>query len=137
MLRYLLDTNVLAEPLKPKPNSAVMKRLKKHSGKLAIATPVWHELWYGCLRLASGKRKRQLETYLVDVLQASLPILAYTPAAARWHASQRARLASKGRTPAFVDGQIASIAAENNLTLVTHNIADFRLFAELRVTDWT
>jgi tRNA(fMet)-specific endonuclease VapC len=39
--------------------------------------------------------------------------------------------------PPFADGQIASIAATRDLTLVTANVADFERFEGLRVEDWT
>jgi tRNA(fMet)-specific endonuclease VapC len=50
--------------------------------------------------------------------------------------AQRARLVSTERTPPFIDGQIAAVAATNGLTLVTANTADFQHFAGLHVIDW-
>ncbi len=41
-----------------------------------------------------------------------------------------------GRTPPFVDGQIAAIAHSQGLTLVTANTEDFRYFDELELADW-
>ena len=38
-----------------------------------------------------------------------------------------------GRTPAFVDGQIAAVAAVNDLTVVTLNPRQFRPFQSLAV----
>jgi len=57
--------------------------------------------------------------------------------AAAWHARERARLANMGRMPPFVDGQIAAIAATNELVLVTANPKDFQAFRGLVVADWT
>ena len=48
--------------------------------------------------------------------------------AALWHAEERARLTAQGRTPSYVDGQIAAIAKTNDLTLVTRNTSDFVRF---------
>ena len=134
---FLLDTNVLAEPLKPVPNPGVMRRLGQSEGRMAIPAPVWHEMWFGCARLAEGKRRGAIEAYLSDVLRRALPILAYSARAAEWHAHERSRLAGRGQTPSFVDGQIASIAVENGLTLVTRNVSDFKAFRDLRVVDWS
>lgn len=134
---FLLDTNVLAEPLKPTPNPGVMRRLKQFDGRMAIPAPVWHEIWFGCARLPEGKRRRAIEAYINDVLRPTLTVLAYSPAAAEWHARERVRLTDKGQPPSFVDGQIASIAVENGLTLVTRNTSDFKWFHDLRVVDWS
>ena len=71
-----------------------------------------------------------------DVVLESFPILDYGWNAADWHARERARLVSAGRTPPFVDGQIAAIAHANGLVLVTSNTKDFRAFDGLRVESW-
>ena len=65
-----------------------------------------------------------------------MQILPYDTAAAEWHATERARLIGLGRTPPFVDSQIAAIAYTQGLVLVTANIAHFREFAALEVEDW-
>lgn len=41
-----------------------------------------------------------------------------------------------GVVPSFADGQIAAIAAVNDLTLVTANTAHFANFAGLEVANW-
>ena len=46
-----------------------------------------------------------------------LPVFNYDRDASEWHARERARLAKIGKTPAFADGQIGSIANVNNLIL--------------------
>ena len=136
MLRYLLDTNVISEPLRPQPNARTLARLRQHQGKVAIATVVWHELWYGCERLPPSARRNAIEHYLVQVVAATLPILPYDEPAALWQARERARLVALGRTPPFADGQIAAIAHTNQLILVTFNTADYADFAGLSIEDW-
>ena len=77
-----------------------------------------------------------MELFLEEVVAKQLPILPYDEQAARWHALERARLSLTGRTPSFVDGQIAAIAVTNGLTLVTRNSNDFQFFSGLTVEDW-
>jgi tRNA(fMet)-specific endonuclease VapC len=134
--RYLLDANVLSEPLRPIPNPGVLHRLGQHDQAIATAAPAWHELVFGAQRLPASRKRSALERYLDEVVRATMPILAYDVAAAGWHAAERARLGALGRTPPFVDGQIAAIARTNGLVLVTANVNDFRDFAELDVEDW-
>ena len=53
--RYLLDTNILSEPLKPQPDSSVMKQIERHHHEVATAAVVWHELVTVCPFHANGK----------------------------------------------------------------------------------
>src|SRR5262249_41496882 len=135
-LRFLLDTNILSEPLRARPEAKVMERLKQHEREICTTTIVWHELRYGAVRLPEGARKQLIERYLDEVVGLTLPLLPYDSNAAAWHADERSRLEKKGRTPPFVDGMIASVAAVHGLKLVTHNIADYESFRDLDVVDW-
>lgn len=135
-MKYLLDTNVLSEPLRPRPDDRILSMLRRHRTEAAVAAPVWHELRFGCERLPRSRRRRQIEAYLVEVVAATLPILPYDREAAAWHATERVRLVKKGRPPPFVDGQIAAIAVVNGLTLVTSNAKDFGRFRDLDVVSW-
>lgn len=136
-LRFLLDTSVVSAPVAKRPPADVIKRLEGHGHESAIAAPVWHELTYGCSCLPAGKRRDAIDTYLQDVVKASFPILPYDEAAAHWHGRERARLEALGRTVPFIDGQIASIAQVNGLTLVTFNVKDFARFKDLSTTNWS
>ncbi len=136
MAAFLLDTNVVSEPLLPRPNPQVLERLTAHQTEIAIASIVWHELWYGCDRLPPSVKRTAIETYLREVVGRTIPILAYDQRAAAWHAFERARLAQIGRPPPFADGQIAATAAVNGLILVTFNRGDYEGFEGLQVEDW-
>jgi tRNA(fMet)-specific endonuclease VapC len=113
-----------------------MARFQQHQDAIALASVVWHELWFGCLRLPVSTRRAAIEHYLREVIGANVPILPYTPRAAQWHAEERARLVTIGRTPPFIDGQIAAIAQTNQLILVTFNTADYADFDGLSIEDW-
>ena len=136
-MRYLLDTNVVSEPLRPKPSPSVIRRLNEIDDDAAIGAPVWHELRFGCARLPPSRRRERFEHYIDTVVLANFPVLEYDREAADWHALERARLSASGRTPPFVDGQIAAIAYVNDMILVTTNIRDFEGFDGLRVEGWS
>ena len=77
------------------------------------------------------KTNDYLESVLVE-----FPILPYTEAAAKWQGETAAHLQQLGKTPPFVDAQIAAIAKTNNLILVTRNVDDFKNFTDLSIENW-
>ena len=135
MLRYLLDTNVVSQPMMKTPSASVMRKLTSMADECAIAAPVWHELQFGCRRMPAGKRRDALQDYLADVVSA-FEILPYDDLAAKLHAIERVRLELLGTTVPFVDGQIAAIAQINELVLVTDNVRDFAPFKAVSVENW-
>lgn len=136
MMRFLLDTNTLSEPLKTKPNGNVLLRLKQYRNEFAFATVTWHELWFGCHLLPLSQKRTIIEAYLSELLNDAIPILPYDLQAASWHASERSRLVALGQTPPFADGQIAAVAAVNGLILVTRNVADYTRYRGLIIENW-
>lgn len=136
MSRYLVDTNVISEPLRPAPNPKILERLESYQDQLSTAAVVWHELLFGCYRLPASEKRAALEEYLERVVAASFEILPYDETAARWHAAERASLAASGRTPPFADGQIAAVARTNDLILVTLNVSDYAGFRDLQIENW-
>ncbi len=135
-IRYLLDTNVLSEPIKSHPDAQTLESLSEHDGELATCSVVWHELCFGVARLVTSKKRRAIEAYLEEAVRNILPILPYDQEAAAWHARERARLSKRGRPPSAADGQIAAIASVNDLVVVTANVKDFRRFKDLAVENW-
>jgi len=135
-MKYLLDTNILSEPLKTRPDPAVMEGLQQHQHHIATATIVLHELYFGCYQLPPSRKKETIKTYIDEVISATLPVYSYNEEAAEWHARERARLQAIGKMPPFVDGQIAAIAHVNDLTLVTRNITDFLSFSDVQIQSW-
>ena len=135
-VRFLLDTNVLSEPLKPQPNALVTERWAQNAGALATASVVYHELEFGCLAMPDSRRKQAITTYITESVRDTFVIFPYDLEAARWHASERARLRKIGKTPPYFDSQIAAIAAANQLILVTRNTKDFESFQGLELENW-
>ena len=137
MVKYLLDTGVISEPLKSRPSEGIMRRLREYEGEVAIPALVWHELRFGSSRLTHLRHREVIARYIEEVVLASFPILDYDQKAADWHARERARLTGMGQAPSFVVGQIAAIAYVNKMILVTSNPTDFRAFKGLQVRNWS
>lgn len=132
MIRYLLDTNIVSEPVKPDPSQTVLTRLRERSGEVALPSVAWHELIYGAERMNRGRRRSYLFEYMREVVRPSMPILPYDAAAAQWHGQARAALERRGLSTSFADGQIAGIAGAEDFTVVTKNTSDFEPFANLK-----
>jgi tRNA(fMet)-specific endonuclease VapC len=135
-LRFLLDTNILSEPLKLEPNAAVIEQMERYQSEVAITSVTWHEIWFGCYRLPASKKRQRIEQYLRDIVEPDVPILPYGAEPALWFAQERSRLVSLGRTPSFADGQIAAIAYTHNLILITNNVSDYTDFQNLQIENW-
>ena len=135
MVKVLLDTNAIAEAVRPRPNAGFVKKLQANEAKVAIASVTLHEALFGVERLPDGKRKELLRAYMRDVVS-RMPVIAYDGITAELHARERARLEVAGRPMPYADGQIAAIAVQHSLTLVTANVRDFRQVEGLRVEDW-
>ena len=82
-LRYLLDSNILSEPSRPRPDAGVQSRLQSHRHEVCTAAPILHELHFGLARMPQGARKQQLTRYLDQVLRQLPAILPYDREAAR------------------------------------------------------
>jgi tRNA(fMet)-specific endonuclease VapC len=135
-VRYLLDTNILSEPTRKAPHPGVIAGLSRHQTDACTAAPVLHELTFGIRCMVPGRKREQLTDYLSRLLEVPMAVLPYDLKAAQWHALERARLEAAGLTPAFVDGQIAAIAAVNGLALVTRNVGQFQVFGGLEIENW-
>jgi tRNA(fMet)-specific endonuclease VapC len=136
-LKYLLDATTLSEPLKPRPRRGILRKLSTHEDEIALSSIAWHELRNGCARLPLSPKREAIESYLLDVVSASFPILEYDRSAAEWHALERARLTASGKKPSFAAGQVAAIAYVNDLVLVSADRTQFKGFKGIRIQSWS
>ena len=127
MSGFLLDTNVVSELVKPKPDANVVRWVEETDESiLFLIVLTLGEIRIGIERLRSGRRRGRLESWLqVDLRDRFrdriLPI--HESIADRWGAMSAAA-AAKGRPLPVIDGLLAATALHHNLTLVTRNSSD-------------
>jgi tRNA(fMet)-specific endonuclease VapC len=131
-MAYLLDTNTCIEYLRQR-NAAVIARLAATpTADLRVCSVVKAELYYG------AHRSQQVQQNLVKVEDFLRPFASvpFEDDAAREYGRLRAELERRGVVIGPHDLQIAAIALVHGLTLVTHNIKEFRNVAGLDLEGW-
>lgn len=124
-MNYLIDTNIISEAAKKKPNKGAMQWLQSvSSSSLFISVLTLGEIKKGIEMLSDHNRKIELLTWLDFELKPwfdgnILPIDAEV--AEKW-----GYISASFKVPA-IDGLIAATALVNNLILVTRNIKDFNI----------
>jgi len=104
----------------------------QHAGGLCVPTIVLAELYAGAHKLADPSH---LLASVSDLIQEIL-VLDFDQRCAEEFGRVQGGLLARGVSVAVVDLMIASVALAHELTLVTHNTADFRHVPGLRLEDW-
>jgi predicted nucleic acid-binding protein len=136
----LLDTNVISEAMRPRPEAKLVAWLDAQATEtLHLSTITVAELMFGVAALPDGHRKRELGESLDRLI---LPlfegrILSFDLAAAQAYATIRARARARGQAIATADGFIAAIAFANNLTVATRDTGPFEAAQVPLVNPWT
>jgi predicted nucleic acid-binding protein len=126
-VRCLLDTNILSELVKPRPDRRVTTWIEAQSPlDLHISVLTLGEVENGIARLAAGARRTALSQWARVELPAQFVgrLLGVDAAVAVAWGALSARAADEGRPLPVVDGLLLATAQAGGLTLVTRNIAD-------------
>lgn len=126
-MSYLVDTNVLSELAKAKPDANVVAWLRAHEPELYLSTITIGELRRGIERLPAGKRKTALHSWFGTLCKRMEGrILSFNISTAHVWGQWMAAWDKKGTAVPSLDSQLAATAHRHNLTLVTRNITDFQ-----------
>ena len=107
-------------------------RFFQHAGGLTIPTVVLAELYAGAYKHPNPNR---LLVLIADLLQ-EVTVLDFDQRCAEEFGKVQGGLLQNGISAPAMDLMIASVALVHDLTLVTHNTADFRNVPGLRLDDW-
>jgi toxin FitB len=124
---FLLDTNVISELVKSKPEPNVIRWIDgTDESLLCLSVLSLGEIRKGIASLPNASRRVSLEAWLDHdlVLRFAGRILDFDqPVANRWARMAAKAIAAKSPLP-VIDGLLAATAMEHNLTLVTRNTKD-------------
>jgi predicted nucleic acid-binding protein len=136
---FLLDTNVVSEWVKPRPNAAVVAwTAEADEDRVFLSVVTLAELRHGIERLAPGKRRRRLDEWLREELPLRFEgrVLALDAVIASLWGKLVARSEAAGHPINAMDAFIAATAEAHALTLVTRNTADFAGSVSAMVNPW-
>lgn len=127
--RILLDTNVLSELMRPRPDPVVLDwfATQGRQTRFLISAITQAEILLGIALLPAGKKRSALS----EVAQAMFEQefhglnLAFDAPAAPVYAAIVARCSRNGTPMSVEDAQIAAIALQHGLPLATRNTRDF------------
>lgn len=137
--RYLLDTCVISEFVKPKQEGRVVEWLNSIDPESAYLCAVTiGEIQHGISLRPPSNRRTELEIWLHDTLprQFAGRVLALdTETFVTW-GRVTAEQKQKGQPMGIMDSLIAAIALQHRMVLVTRNVADFKAQALQVLNPW-
>ena len=139
-MSFLLDTNVVSEWTKPRPNSGVIEWLDQVSeDDVFLSVVTFAELRRGIERLPASARRKRLDEWLRSDLPIRFEgrIAPVDGAVADEWGRLVARREADGRPFNAMDALIAATAQVHELTLVTRNVSDFKASLKSLLNPWT
>jgi hypothetical protein len=124
----LLDTNVISETMRKRPDPAVSSWLLLHPrAEMWTTSIVIAELLSGIETMPIGRKQRVLREAVEEMIAEDFhgQVLSFNLAAARHFARIRAARLQAGRPIPDIDAQIAAIARAHGAMVATKNIDDF------------
>jgi predicted nucleic acid-binding protein len=136
----VLDTNVVSEIFRPRPEPRVIAWLEAVTDDVAITTITLAELLTGVRRLPGGRRKMNLEAAINDAIQPyrdTRSLLAFDEAAAAQYSEVLVARERAGMPIGMADAQIAAICRVHRAVCATRNTKDFAQTGVDLVDPWT
>jgi tRNA(fMet)-specific endonuclease VapC len=128
-MNFLLDTDTCSVHMRRPAKLA--HRFIQHTGQIAISTVSLAELYAGAYKLSQASRLLAL----IGDLRREVVAWDSDSACAEKFGQVRGALLQKGISVPTTDLMIASVALVHDLTLVTHNTADYQNVPGLRLDD--
>ncbi|MGD9816396.1 MAG: PIN domain-containing protein [Hyphomonadaceae bacterium] len=137
MSRVLLDTNVISELVRPRPEKRVVAFVQAQPDAIVSAL-VLHEIAYGAERVRDSALRVRLTAWVASIRSEYAGRIVEIDAdiaeqAGRW----RATAESNGVMVDPIDAIIAACAASRGATVATRNVRDFAALGVTVIDPWT
>ena len=139
-MNFLLDTNVVSEWAKPRPDAGVVTWLAEaDEDRVFISVVTLTELRHGIERIPAGVGRDRLDAWLSEQMPARFEarVLPVDAGTADCWGRLMARAQAAGRPMGTMDAFIAATAERHDLTLVTHNVSDFDVLGIGLINPWS
>ena len=138
-MKYLLDTCVISEIMRPKPSAKVVKWIKQEDeSNLFISVLTMGELHKGIEKLGESKRKEALHNWVDNDLKERFwtrIIDIDLQTAVTWGKIQ-GMTERLGKPMPAIDSLIAATGMAHHLTVVTRNIPDMKASGVALIDPW-
>ena len=131
-MTYLLDTNTCIRYLNGRAPNVLPRLQALPPAEIRVCAIVKAEMYYGAMKSIDPADTLARQRMFLDAFE-SLP---FDDQSAEAYGRLRAELARRGTPIGPNDLMIAAIALAYDLTLVTHNTAEFARVPGLRLEDW-
>lgn len=139
-MNFLLDTNVISEWTKPKPDIHIIEWLASvDEDRVFLSVITLAEIRYGIERMPAGVRKNSLSAWLENDLPQRFEARILTVDATVADACGKImhRKVRRGKVPTIADSLLAATAQVHQLALVSRNFGDFEGLDLTLLNPWT
>lgn len=133
-----LDTNVVSETMRTRPDPRVSIWLDRHDSELALSTVVLAEISFGIERIRPEQRATRFEQRLYRLRRGFAGrLFPLNEEAALAYGELMGRAMRQGIVISMADGMIAAIALVNGARLATRNLRHFGSTGLTLYDPWT
>ena len=132
MIKYMLDTNIIAYAINKSSPEVISNLLKHNPEEICISAITMAELEYSIMHSSKPERNRAA----LMMFLAEISVVSFDSNAAYDYGVIRQDLQNKGQLIGANDMLIAAQARSLGVTLVTHNVREISRVENLKYEDW-
>jgi predicted nucleic acid-binding protein len=138
-VKYILDTCVISELIKPHPSSRVVSWVDSHPEENLFLTSITiGEIQRGIFKLTKSQKKTKLQNWLENelIVRFDRRILGFGLLESKTWGKIQAQAEEKGTKMPILDGLMASIAIVHNMRIATRNVSDMDVSGARLLNPW-